>query len=56
MSVKKCAGIIVTAMRLRKRKAVISLKGKLGRWIKLIVPAKLDAVARTALAASTKGR
>jgi len=53
MSVEECAGLIVSAMRLRKREEVMSIKGKLGRWIKLIAPAKLDSMARAALA---KGR
>ena len=53
MSVAECAGLILSAMRLRKREEVMSTKGKLGRWIKLIAPAKLDAMARAALA---KGR
>lgn len=50
MSVEECAGLIVSAMRSRKREEVMSVKGKLGRWIKLIAPAKLDAMARAALA------
>ncbi len=53
MSVEECAGLIMSAMRLRKREEVMSAKGKLGRWIKLIAPTKLDAMARAALA---KGR
>ena len=54
MSVAECAGLILSAMRSRKREEVMSAKGKLGRWIKLIAPAKLDAMARAALAASDK--
>lgn len=50
MSVEECAGLIVAAMRSRKRDEVMSLKGKLGRWLKLIAPAKVDAMARAALA------
>ena len=50
MSVEECAGLIVSAMRSRKREEVMSLKGKLGRWMKLIAPAKVDAMARAALA------
>ncbi len=50
MSVEVCAGLIVSAMRSRKREAVMSIKGKLGRWMKLIAPAKVDAMARAALA------
>jgi short-subunit dehydrogenase len=50
MSVEQCAGLIVSAMRSRKREEVMSFKGKLGRWLKLIAPAKVDAMARAALA------
>ncbi len=50
MSVEECAGLIVSAMRSRKREEVMSAKGKLGRWMKLIAPAKVDAMARAALA------
>ena len=50
MSVEKCAGLIVSAMRSRKREAVMSAKGKLGRWMKLIAPSRVDAMARAALA------
>ena len=50
MSVEKCAGLIVSAMRSRKREEVMSAKGKLGRWMKLIAPAQVDAMARAALA------
>lgn len=53
MSVEECAGLIVSAMRSRKREQVMSFRGKLGRWMKLIAPAKVDAMARAALA---KGR
>ncbi|MEO7255416.1 MAG: SDR family oxidoreductase [Casimicrobium sp.] len=49
MSVEECAGLIVSAMRSRKREEVMSAKGKLGRWMKLIAPAKVDAMARAAL-------
>lgn len=50
MSVEHCAGLIVQAMRARKREEVMTGKGKLGRWLKLIAPAKVDAMARAALA------
>ncbi len=50
MSVEQCAGLIVAAMRARKRDEVMSVKGKLGRWLKLIAPARVDAMARAALA------
>lgn len=50
MSVEQCAALIVAAMRKRKRDEVMSLKGKLGRWLKLIAPARVDAMALAALA------
>ncbi len=50
MTVDACAGLIVAAMRGRKREEVMSAKGKLGRWLKLIAPAKVDDMARAALA------
>ncbi len=52
MSVKECASLIVAAMRLRKRDEVMSAKGKFGRWLKLIAPSRVDAMARAALARS----
>jgi len=53
MSVEECAGLIVAAMRSRKRDEVMSVKGKLGRWLKLIAPSRVDAMARAALAKSS---
>ncbi len=50
MSVEECAGLIVSAMRSRKREEVMSTRGKLGRWMKLIAPGKVDTMARAALA------
>jgi short-subunit dehydrogenase len=50
MSVEECAGLIVEAMRTRKREVVMSAKGKLGRWLKLIAPRVVDNLARKALA------
>ena len=49
MSVEECAGLIVAAMRSRKREEVMSARGKLGRWLKLLAPARVDAMARAAL-------
>jgi short-subunit dehydrogenase len=50
MSVEECAGLIVDAMCARKREVVMSAKGKLGRWLKLIAPRVVDNLARKALA------
>ncbi len=50
MSVEACASLIVNAMAQRKREVVMSAKGKLGRWLKLIAPSVVDNLARKALA------
>ncbi len=50
MSVEECASLIVDAMAKRKRDVVMSAKGKLGRWLKLIAPRVVDNLARKALA------
>ncbi len=50
MSVDECVSLIVDAMVARKRDVVMSSKGKLGRWLKLIAPRVVDDLARKALA------
>lgn len=50
MSVEECASLIVNAMATRKREVVMSAKGKIGRWLKLIAPKIVDNLARKALA------
>ncbi|HEU4844916.1 MAG TPA: SDR family oxidoreductase [Burkholderiaceae bacterium] len=49
MSVAQCAGLIVSAMERRKREVVMSAKGKLGRWLKLIAPGLVENMALAAL-------
>ncbi|MDH5776024.1 MAG: SDR family oxidoreductase [Nitrospirota bacterium] len=41
-----CAAIIIQAMARRKRLVVTSLRGKLGRWVKLCWPQAIDWIAR----------
>jgi short-subunit dehydrogenase len=53
MSAEECARRIVRAMEKRQRMLVMTLKGKLGRWVKLVVPGLVD---RMAAAAVRKGR
>jgi short-subunit dehydrogenase len=50
MTVEECARLIVDAMASRKRELVMTAKGKLGRWLKLIAPNVVDTLARKALA------
>lgn len=49
MSVEECARLIVEGTEARKRDIVMSAKGKLGRWMKLIAPAMVDRLAMKAL-------
>jgi short-subunit dehydrogenase len=53
MSAEECARLIVRAMERRQRMLVMSVKGKLGRWAKLIAPGLVD---RMAAEAVRKGR
>jgi short-subunit dehydrogenase len=53
MSAEECARLVVRAMERRQRMLVMSLKGKLGRWVKLVAPGLVD---RMAAEAVRKGR
>lgn len=49
MSVETCAGLIAQGMARRQRDIVMSAKGKLGRWMKLLAPTLVDRLALAAL-------
>ena len=49
MSVEECARLILQGMDQRQREVVMTAKGKLGRWLKLLAPARLEAMALSAL-------
>ncbi len=49
MSVETCARLIIEGTQLRRRDIVMSAKGKLGRWMKLIAPGLVDRLALKAL-------
>jgi short-subunit dehydrogenase len=53
MSAEECARLMVRAMEKRQRMLVMSLKGRLGRWAKLVAPGLVD---RMAAEAVRKGR
>jgi len=53
MSTEECARQIINAAAKRKRELVMTPKGKLGLWIKLIAPKLID---RTSLKTMEKGR
>ena len=49
MSVEECARLILQGMDARQRDVVMSAKGRLGRWLKLIAPGRVEAMALAAL-------
>lgn len=49
MTVQECARLILKGMDKRQREVVMTAKGRLGRWLKLIVPARVEAMALAAL-------
>ena len=49
MSAEECAGLILEAAEKRKRELVMTLRGKIGRWIKLVAPGLVDSMARRAI-------
>jgi short-subunit dehydrogenase len=49
MTAEECARLMVRAMERRQRMLVMSLKGKLGRWVKLMAPALVDRMAAEAV-------
>lgn len=51
MTVESCAQLIVKATTQRKRELVMTLRGRLGLWLKLIVPGVVDRMARKAIEA-----
>ena len=55
MPVEECARQIVAAMRARRRELVMTPKGKVGMWLKLIAPGLVDRMARAALAREERG-
>ena len=49
MPVEECAALIVAGMEQRRREVVMSAKGKLGRWLKLVAPGVVERIALAAL-------
>jgi NAD(P)-dependent dehydrogenase (short-subunit alcohol dehydrogenase family) len=49
MTSTECAARIVKAMEGRDRLAILSARGKLGRWVKLIAPGLIDKIALKAI-------
>ena len=49
MSVEECARLIIDGMNRRQREVVMTTKGKLGRWLKLIAPGLVENLALNAV-------
>ncbi len=49
MTVEKCVHLMIPAIASRKRELVMTLKGKLGLWLKLIAPGLVDRIALKAV-------
>jgi hypothetical protein len=49
MSVEECARLIIDGMNRRQREVVMTAKGKLGRFVKLIAPGLVEDMALAAL-------
>jgi short-subunit dehydrogenase len=49
MSAEECARIMLNAIARRKREEVMTLRGKLGLWFKLLAPGMVDRLARRAI-------
>ncbi len=53
MTVEKCVELTIKAISKRKRELIMSMRGKVGLWLKLIAPKLVDNIARNAI---EKGR
>ena len=53
MSVKTCAALIIEGMTLREREVVMTFKGKIGRFLKLIAPSLVERLAWAAVKKET---
>jgi len=49
MGVEECARIIVEAMQTRKREVIMTARGKIGLWLKLVAPGVIDRIAKRAI-------
>ncbi|MGY8903558.1 MAG: SDR family oxidoreductase [Burkholderiales bacterium] len=56
MPVDVCARLIIRGMQQRQREVVMTSKGKLGRWLKLLVPGVVENLALNALKDDVKPR
>ena len=56
MPVEQCARLIIDGMNARRREVVMTAKGKIGRFLKLLVPGVIENMARAAVKDDAKRR
>jgi hypothetical protein len=56
MPVDVCARLILEAMHERRREVVMTTRGKLGRFLKLLAPGKVEDLALAAVADDARPR
>lgn len=56
MPVEECARLIIAAMQARRREVVMTARGKVGRFVKLLAPGAIERVALAALKDEAKPR
>lgn len=49
MTAETCARLIIKAVASRKRELIMTFRGKVGQWLKLIAPGLVDRIARKAI-------
>jgi len=49
MTAETCARLILSAAASRRRELVMTRRGRLGMWIKLLAPGLVDRIARRAI-------
>jgi hypothetical protein len=49
MTVEKCTRLMVKAIADRRRELVMTVRGKMGQWLKLAAPRLVDNLARKAV-------
>ncbi len=50
MTAERCAELVLDAARRRKRLVLLSWRGKIGRWVRMIAPGLIDSIAARAIA------
>lgn len=50
LTAEQCANMMLPVIASRRRQLITSLRGRLGRWLKLIAPSLIDKIARRAIA------